>query len=63
MSKKCYICGKGSLNGKRRSDSLNSSKRRFKPNLVKVKADLDGKVKKIKVCMSCLKAGKVTKVY
>jgi len=37
------------------------SPRRFLPNLKMVRALVDGKVKKVKVCTKCLKAGKVKK--
>ena len=36
-------------------------KRRFMPNLQKVKAVINGAPRYVKVCMSCLKAGKVVK--
>ena len=37
------------------------SKRKFKPNIQKVKALVDGAPKRIKVCTKCIKEGKVTK--
>ena len=36
-------------------------KRRFLPNLRPVRAIINGKFKKIRVCAKCLKAGKVKK--
>lgn len=62
MSRKCDICGKKSMVGNHRSHALNATKRRFKANLHKIRAEIDGKVKKIKICSSCLKANKVKKV-
>ncbi|MFH2035169.1 MAG: 50S ribosomal protein L28, partial [Candidatus Zixiibacteriota bacterium] len=44
------------------SHAHNVTKRRWNPNLQSVKANVDGTVKKMKVCTSCLKAGKVLKV-
>jgi len=41
---------------------LNATKRRFYPNLHLVRAVVDGEVKKIRVCSSCLKTNKVHKV-
>jgi ribosomal protein L28 len=38
------------------------TQRLFKANIVNVKTMVDGVVKTIKVCTSCLKAGKVVKV-
>jgi len=37
------------------------SKRAFHPNLQKVRALVDGKVKTIRVCAKCLRSGKVIK--
>jgi large subunit ribosomal protein L28 len=37
------------------------SPRRFLPNLKTVRALVEGKVKRVKVCTKCLKAGKVKK--
>ncbi|NQU95141.1 MAG: 50S ribosomal protein L28 [Candidatus Omnitrophica bacterium] len=74
MSKICYICGKKPVAGrtiKRRGLAkkkggvgqriTGTSKRRFLPNLQRVRALIDGKVKKVRVCTKCLKAGKITK--
>ena len=76
MSKICVICGKGPRSGgtiKRRGLAKKKggvgqritgrSKRRFLPNLRPVRAIVDGKIKKIRVCAKCLKAGKVKKAF
>ncbi|MCF7911144.1 MAG: 50S ribosomal protein L28 [Candidatus Cloacimonetes bacterium] len=62
MSRVCDICGKRALTGNNRSHSLNATKRRFYPNLTKMKADFNGVVKSVRVCAACLKANKVKKV-
>jgi len=62
MSRVCDVCGKGPLTGNHRSHALNATKRRFYPNLRKIKAEIDGQVKRIKICSSCLRANKVKKV-
>ncbi|MBN1327060.1 MAG: 50S ribosomal protein L28 [Candidatus Cloacimonetes bacterium] len=62
MSRVCDVCGKKSLVGNNRSHALNATKRKFFPNLHEMKAEIDGKVKKVKVCSSCLRANKVKKV-
>ncbi|HNX00789.1 MAG TPA: 50S ribosomal protein L28 [Candidatus Cloacimonadota bacterium] len=62
MSRICDVCGKGAQNGNYRSHALNATKRKFFPNLKEIKAEMNGKVEKIKICMSCLKANKVKKV-
>lgn len=61
MSRVCDICGKRSLTGNYRSHSMNANKRKFYPNLQTVKAEIDGEVKKVKVCTSCLRSNKVKK--
>ena len=38
-----------------------ATKRRFNPNLQKVRAIVDGAPRRIYACTRCLKAGKVTK--
>ena len=63
MSRVCDICGKRPMVGNHRSHALNATKRKFFPNLVSMKAEIDGKVKKVKVCTSCLKGNKVKKVF
>ena len=62
MSRVCDICGKRAQTGNHRSHALNATKRKFYPNLQKIKAEIDGKVKSVKVCTSCLKGNKVKKV-
>ncbi|MEA1995392.1 MAG: 50S ribosomal protein L28 [Campylobacterota bacterium] len=61
MARKCDICGKKPIVGFKVSHSNRKTKRRWLPNLHKMKVLVDGKVKKINVCMECLKAGKVEK--
>lgn len=61
MSKICEICGKRPLFGNNVSHAHNITKRRFVPNLQRVRAMVDGSPKRIMVCTSCLKSGKVTK--
>jgi large subunit ribosomal protein L28 len=62
MSKECAICGKTPMVGNNVSHAHNLNKRRFNPNLQKVRAFIKkGCIRKIKVCTSCIKAGKVIK--
>ncbi len=74
MSNECAICGKkttfgikyarrGAAKAKGGSGAKISGKtgRTFKPNLQNVRADMNGTVKQIRVCTSCLSAGKVKK--
>ncbi|MCF7920499.1 MAG: 50S ribosomal protein L28 [Candidatus Cloacimonetes bacterium] len=62
MSRVCDVCGKRALTGNNRSHALNATKRRFFPNLSKIKAEISGQIKAINICTSCLKANKVKKV-
>lgn len=61
MSKMCEICGKKPMVGNHVSHAHNLNKRRFNPNLQKVRALRDGTVKKITVCTNCIKSGLVVK--
>jgi len=61
MSKVCEICGKGPNFGNTVSHAHNVVKRRWNPNIQTVRANVNGTIKKIRVCTSCLKAGKVIK--
>ncbi|RJQ80113.1 MAG: 50S ribosomal protein L28 [Desulfobacteraceae bacterium] len=61
MAKECEICGKKPMVGSHVSHAHNVTKRRFKPNLQRVRAVCDGQTRKIVVCTSCIKAGRVVK--
>jgi len=57
----CDICAKGPGFGHNVSHSHRRTKRRFDPNIQRVRAVVDGTPKRLNVCTSCLKAGKVTR--
>jgi large subunit ribosomal protein L28 len=61
MSKMCEVCGKKPLVGHNISHAHNLTKRRFNPNLQKVKTLQKGRVKKMMVCTSCIKSGHIVK--
>jgi len=61
MSKICAICGKKPGFGHHRSHSMVATKRRFDPNLQRVRVLLDGSPKRADVCTRCLKGNKVVK--
>ncbi len=61
MSKVCEICGKKPLFGNNISHAHNVTKRRFNPNLQRVRAVYKGRVKKMMVCTKCIKSGHVVK--
>ena len=61
MARICELCGKKPITGNNVSHSHHKTKRRWLPNLQRVKAKVNGVVKRIKVCTTCIKSGKVVK--
>ena len=61
MPRMCEICGKKPMTGHNVSHAHNVTKRRFNPNLQRVRALHEGKVKRMVVCANCLKSGFVVK--
>jgi large subunit ribosomal protein L28 len=61
VPKVCSVCGKKPGFGHNRSHSMVATKRRFDPNLQRVRIMVDGTPKRTYVCARCLKSGKVTK--
>jgi len=72
--RRCFVCGKGPIrgemivrSGKAKKEGgvgrkiTGKTRRSFNPNLQRVRAVIEGKVRRIKVCTSCLRAGKVVK--
>jgi large subunit ribosomal protein L28 len=57
----CDICAKRPGFGMSVSHSHRRTKRRWNPNIQPVRARVDGTVKRLNVCTSCIKAGKVTR--
>ena len=61
MAQVCQLCGKRPSVGNNVSHANNRTKRRFEPNLQRVRARVNGAVRRIRVCTRCLRSGKVTK--
>ena len=61
MAQVCELCGKHPSVGNNVSHANNRTKRRFEPNLQRVRARVNGAVRRIRVCTRCLRSGKVTK--
>jgi large subunit ribosomal protein L28 len=61
MASVCEVCGKRPNFGMRISHSHRRTKRRWNPNVQKVRAIVDGAPRRLHVCTSCIKAGKVVK--
>ena len=72
--RRCSICGKGPIRGysiARRGLAKKKggvgrkitgrTKRSYNPNLQRVRAVVNGEVRRIKVCTSCLRSGRVRK--
>ncbi len=62
MGRRCDICGKGTMFGNNVSHSNKRTGRVWKVNLRKIKVKMNGKVRTIRVCTSCLKKGNFVKV-
>jgi len=61
MAKQCSICGKETVFGRNVSHAHNVTSRTWEPNLQRVRAVVDGEVRRISVCTRCLRSGKITK--
>ena len=74
MARVCEICGKRTQVGNRVAwrgkpkyqggvglKVHGRSKRKFKPNIQTVRAEINGTVRRIKVCTKCLRSGRVKK--
>ncbi len=61
MSWACEICGKTPRVGHTISHSNIKTRRRWFPNLQRVRANQNGTVRRIRVCTRCLRSGWVTK--
>ena len=59
MAAVCDICGKKPFFGMQVSHSHRRSPKRWDPNVQRVRALVNGTPKRLHVCTSCLKAGKV----
>ena len=72
MGMQCAVCGKTPVNGNqitRRGKAkylggigrkvTGISRRRFLPNLQRIQADVDGVIKRVRVCVACIRSGKV----
>ncbi len=62
MAASCEFCGKKPKSGHNVSHSNIKTKRRFLPNLQRVRALVDGRVRRVRICTRCIRSGKVTKV-
>ena len=56
---KCDLCGKSVAFGLAVSHSNRKTNRQWKPNIRKVKANVNGTHRTVYVCSRCLRSGKV----
>ncbi len=61
MPKVCEVCGKGPVFGQSLSHSHKASKKKWSPNLQRLKVETDSGVKRIWVCTRCVRSGKIKK--
>ncbi|MBM2846673.1 MAG: ribosomal protein [Bacteroidetes bacterium] len=57
----CDICGKKPVSGNNISHAHNRTRRRWLPNLQSVRANVNGRTKRLTVCTTCIKSNKVLK--
>jgi len=55
MAKTCEICGKGPASGNNVSHANNKTRRRFMPNLQRVRVRMDGQNRRMRICTRCLR--------
>ena len=61
MASVCDVCGKRPGFGNNVSHSHRRTRRRWNPNIQTVRALVSGTPKRLNVCTSCIKAGKVSR--
>ncbi len=61
MARVCDICGKKPISGNNISHAHNRTRRRWMPNLQEVRAQVNGRSRRMTVCTNCLKSKRVMK--
>lgn len=61
MSKVCEVCGKRPMVGSNVSHANNKTKKRWYPNLQRVRTLQNGCARRMTVCTSCIRSGVVVK--
>ncbi|HIE43998.1 MAG TPA: 50S ribosomal protein L28 [Candidatus Omnitrophica bacterium] len=61
MSKVCQICGKGPITGHNVSHSHRKTKRRWLPNLQRVRVATNTGARRMWVCTSCIRSDRIRK--
>ncbi len=61
MSRVCEVCGKKPQFGHNVSHAHNVTNRRWNPNLQRIKVNVNGSNRRMKVCTRCIRSGKIQK--
>ena len=61
MARVCEVCGRGPQFGNKISHANNVTKRRWNLNLQSVRVVIKGSTKRLRVCTSCIRSGKIQK--
>ena len=61
MAKVCDVCGRGPQFGNRVSHAHNLTRRRWNPNLQRVRVVVGKTHKSMRVCTNCIRSGRVAK--
>ena len=61
MAQVCQVCGKKPMFGSRISHANNHTKRRFRPNLQRVRTRVGGAARRMLVCTRCIRSGAIKK--
>jgi len=61
MARVCDLCGKGPMRGHNVSHAHNLTKRVWYPNLQSVRARIEGRVRRVRVCTRCIRSNRVQK--
>ena len=61
MAKVCQVCGKKPASGNNISHAHNKTKRRFLPNLQRIRVNVGGTNRRMRVCTNCIRSGLVLK--
>ncbi|MBI5233694.1 MAG: 50S ribosomal protein L28 [Deltaproteobacteria bacterium] len=61
MSARCEVCGKTATYGNNISHAHNKTRRRWNPNIQRVRANINGNAKRVRVCARCIRSNAVKK--
>lgn len=61
MANVCMYCNKCEVSGHNVSHSNRKTKRTWKPNIQRVKAQVGDQIQRVNVCTRCLRSGKVVR--